>query len=273
MKEVSMARKVLVLVLAQFLFALPVFAQTQVPLKTHAFEVGAETYYMKYEEPGIMENEGWMAGVIASYTFRRNIMARIEARVAAGEVDYSSTNTGSDDSISDVAFETRGLLGWDFRPGTWLITPFVGFGYRYLNDDSEGTVTTTGARGYERESNYYYSPIGIEALTSLPNGWSLGMSAEYDLFWSGTQKSRLSGAIAGLSDLENDQNGGYGVRFSANLHKKFTPLSLKFGPFFRYWKIDDSDVAPITFGGVLVGYGLEPNNKTYEIGAMVSVTF
>lgn len=71
-----MARKILFFVLASCLFVLPAFAQTQLPLKTHASEVGAETYYMKYEDPGLMKNEGWMYGVIGSYTYHNGVMAR-----------------------------------------------------------------------------------------------------------------------------------------------------------------------------------------------------
>lgn len=268
-----MARKILFFVLASCLFVLPAFAQTQLPLKTHAFEVGAETYYMKYEEPGLMKNEGWMYGVIGSYTYHNGVMARIEARLAKGEVDYSSTNTGSADNMTDVAFETRGLLGYDFRHGSALITPYIGFGYRYLNDDSEGTVTTTGALGYERESNYYYSPIGVEVLIPLTDRWYLGLAGEYDLFWSGKQKSKLSGAISGLSDLENDQDDGHGARASISFKKRYDSLTLNLGAFFRYWWIDNSEVVPRTQAGVLVGYDLEPENETYEAGVMISLFF
>lgn len=269
-----MARKVLLSVLLQVIFVFSAFAQTvQLPWKTHNFEVGTEAYYQKYEEPGIMKNEGGMYGVIGSYAYHKSIMARIEARIAGGKVDYSSTNTGSADGITDVAFEPRFLFGYDLRYGSWWITPFVGFGYRYLNDDLKGVVTTTGALGYERESNYYYSPIGIEGTVPLANRWYLGLSAEYDLFWSGKQKSHLSGAIAGLSDIENDQDEGHGFRATAGFQKKFDRLGLNMGVFFRWWKIDESDVVPITQSGVLVRNGLEPNNKTYEIGGMVSLRF
>jgi hypothetical protein len=200
-------------------------------------------------------------------------MARVEARLAAGQVDYSSTNTGSADNITDVAFETRGLLGYDFHHGPVVITPYIGFGYRYLNDDSEGTVTTTGALGYERESNYYYSPIGLELLIPLQNRWYMGLTGEYDLFWSGKQESKLSGAIPGLSDLENDQDDGHGARASISFQKRFDRLTLNLTAFLRYWWVDNSEIAPLTFSGVLVGYGLEPENETYEAGVRISMFF
>ena len=268
-----MTRKILLLFVAQLLLALPVFAQTTFPVKTHTFEIGAETYYMKYEEPDFMENTGWMYGVIGSYTYHNRLMLRLEARAATGEVDYSSENTGSEDGITDKAFEARGLGGWDFPVGTWLLTPYFGFGYRYLNDDSQGRVTTTGHLGYERESNYFYSPLGMEATVPLRDRWALTLAGELDILWAGKQKSNLSGAVAGLGDLENDQEEGMGARASIRFQKRFSALSMNIGAFFRYWWIDDSEVSPLTYQGIQVGYGLEPENRTYEVGATFSINF
>jgi hypothetical protein len=268
-----MTRKILVLLVAQLLLALPAFAQDTLPVKVHTFEVGLETYYMKYEEPGLMENKGWMYGVTGSYTYHNRLMARLEARVAMGEVDYSSVNTGSDEGISDKAFEARGLLGYDFRVGAWLLTPYIGIGYRYLNDDSQGTVTSTGHLGYERESNYYYSPLGIEAVVPLNERWRLTLTGELDLFWSGKQKSHLSGAVSGLNDIENDQNKGLGARGSLSFQRKLGTTTMSFGAFARFWWIDDSEYCPITQGGALLRNDLEPENRTYEVGVMFSLYF
>jgi hypothetical protein len=269
-----MRRKVLFAfaLFAQCLFVLPSFSQT-LPVKTHNFEIGLETYYMKYKEPHIMENTGWMYGALGSYTYHNRIMARVEARVATGEVDYSSNNTGSDSGTRDTAVEARGLLGYDFSVGQWLLTPYLGFGYRYLNDDSKGSVTTTGHLGYERESNYYYSPVGLEAMVPLADRWSLTLNGEADIFWSGTQKDRLSGAVAGLSDVEYDQREGVGARGSIRFLKRFETLTMSFGGFIRYWWINDSGVSPTTFRGVQSGYSVEPENHTYEVGAMFSILF
>lgn len=273
LKEALMTHKVLMFLLASWLFVFPAFAQTQPPLEAHAFEIGVETYYMNYEEPGIMENEGWMYGVIGSYTYRKAIMARVEARLATGEVDYSSVNTGSADNITDVAFETRGLLGYDLRRGSVLFTPYIGLGYRYLNDDSEGTVTTTGALGYERESNYYYTPIGLEMVVPLRDRWTMGLTGEYDHFWSGKQKSLLSGAVAGLSDIENDQDNGHGLRSTLSFKKRYGSLALNLGVFLRYWWVDDSEVVQVSQSGRLVAALREPENETYEAGLMLSLYF
>ncbi|MGE0268278.1 MAG: autotransporter domain-containing protein [Candidatus Omnitrophota bacterium] len=256
------------------------------------FEFGSELSWFNYEEPNFMEEDGILYSFFGGYTYlshengkvgsfselfsNGNTLNRfkVDARIGFGEVDYTSVSTGSADNIDDFIFELRGLAGYDFPVAEdSRITPFIGFGYRYLNDDSSGLRTTTGASGYERESNYFYIPVGVEVATELENDWSLSASVEYDIFISGKQKSHLGDAIAGLNTVENDQNDGFGVRGSVRVVKKMEKFDVFIEPYVRYWKVDDSDVAPITYSGVLVGFGQEPENNSVESGARIGFIF
>ena len=187
-------------------------------------------------------------------------------------MDYK--NSGTLDNIDDLTLEFRGLGGFGFDIFTAsTLTPYLGVGYRYLNDDLKGKVTSTGAAGYERESNYFYSPIGIETLTELNNGWFWGLRAEYDYFWRGVQKSHLSDANPAYNDLENDQNKGYGVRGSVKLLMKSEEIDFVIEPFIRYWNIKKSEDAKVTFAGVIIGTGYEPKNHTTEAGIKMGLIF
>ncbi|MBU0479244.1 hypothetical protein KKC91_11855 [bacterium] len=135
-----------------------------------------------------------------------------------------------------------------------------------MNDDSAGMTTSTGAKGYERESNYYYSPIGIEVVNEMNNGWFIGITLEYDHFWKGRQISHIGDAIAGVGNLENDQNEGYGLRGSVEFEKKSEKMDFLVSPFIRYWDIEQSETQPVTYSGVIVGYGYEPENSSIEYG-------
>ncbi len=249
------------------------------PLKKHAWEFGSEIFYKTYEEPGVMKEKGFMYGIFSSYTYRNwpyqktgNVMLRGEGRFDYGQLDYSGS--GTLDNIPDYLLEFRGLGGYDFLiEKSTTLTPYIGFGYRYLNDDSSGMSTSTGARGYERESNYFYSPIGIETFTELENGWSIGAATEYDIFWKGIQKSHLSDAVAGLSDVENDQNSGYGVRGSIKIQKKSRNVDYIIEPFITYWNIKESEITAITFSGTIVDFGFEPANHTTEYGLKIAAKF
>jgi len=248
------------------------------PLPKHIWEFGTEISHIKYEEPGIMEDKGMMYGLSGSYTFHDGIMFNGEARLSFGQVDYESSETGSIDNIDDYIFEIRGVLGYDFTVAetssrTSILSPYIGFGYRYLNDDSSGMTSTTGARGYERESNYYYSPLGLW-INTIYEKWSFGLMIEYDIFWYGLQKSHLSDAVAGINDVENDQDEGYGLRGSFKIVRKFMKRSLVIEPFVRYWNIEKSDVSPVTTtSGYIIGRGWEPDNESTEVGIKIAIRF
>jgi hypothetical protein len=242
----------------------------------HHWEVNAESYYHNYEEPGVMEQDGIFYGVGAAYEYaqKQRPWFRYEGRFAWGQVDYTSPVSGTLDDIDDFTLETRGLLGYAFGVTQHIsVTPFAGFGYRYLNDDSQGRTTNTGAVGYERESNYYYSPIGLQALVALNETWTVRSRGEYDFLWKGRQKNRFSEAIAGLSDLENDQDEGYGLRGSLGVIRRGEKMDVTVDGFVRYWDIEDSDLRPVNYLGTTIGLGYEPANETIETGAVIGLRF
>ena len=250
------------------------------PLKVHTWGLGTEISHITYEEPDVMKGKGMMYGVVASYAYHSKLMLKAEGKFSYGQVDYYSTNTGTMEDIYDYMLELRGLGGWDFL--VWdddivfaYITPYTGIGYRYLNDDLSGMTSSTGAIGYERESNYLYSPIGIEAaITELENNWTLGAMVEYDLFWYGVQRSHLEDFIVGLDTLDNDQHKGWGIRGSIKIQNEWEKMGLIIEPFIRYWNIGKSEETPITYSGTPIGViGHEPKNNSMEIGGKLVVIF
>ncbi len=244
---------------------------------TSEFEVGPELSWIKYKEPGVAEEKGFMYGVFGDYTarFPSKVVLGVDGRFSLGQVDYDSNNTGSIDNIWDFIFEVKGDVGYDIAiMESTRLTPYVGLGYRLLRDELGGSSSTTGALGYDRQSQYFYLPIGVKTLTSLDNDWFLGLNAEFDVFLDGTQTSELGDAIGGLDDLENDQNDGYGVRGSVKLAKKGDRFDFFVEPFVRYWHIDDSERSTVTFSGTPIGLvGIEPHNTSTEIGARVGIHF
>lgn len=249
------------------------------PIKTpevqYTFEIGPEFYSFHYDEPTIdVEEEAFLSGVQAAVTGRSKsnaLMGRVEGRFVAGRVDYDgslSDGTPWTDKGDDFAFEFRGLVGRDFKMGESRITPIFGVGYRYLNDNLESQYA------YEREIRYTYSPIGFEVLSPIVGGWSLGVHAEYDIFWQGIVKSHLSDVNPSYSNVRNEQDSGFGARASVCLNKKIgEKLSLSIEPFIRYWDIDRSNIAQITYSGYIIGYGYEPRNRTEEYGLKISLAW
>ena len=242
-----------------------------------AWEIGIGLFHSDYEETDngadSMSLKGLMGGFLVSYTHRapyNNIMLKGELETGVGNVDYQSPKGGSMTDIDQSMGEFRGILGYDFYVNdSVVITAYTGFGIRYLSNASGGKTATSGAPGYDRESTYYYSPIGVEVASETKNGWALAFVAEYDVFWGGEQESQLGDAYFGAGVVKNEQDSGYGLRASVKIgNKKNLPFIIE--PFFRYWNIDDSDSVNVPALGIPF---MEPSNETMEIGVKLYIRF
>ncbi len=246
-----------------------------------SFEIGPSLSRITYKEPGYMQNTGVLHGVSVAYSMRGDAfglfdMFRTEADAAWGSVDYTSLRTGTMQGVPDSKFETRVMFGQNLLDnGSVVIAQYLGFGYRRLTDNSYGMTSTTGDAGYDRQSNYYYSPIGVQISSSFKDGWSLDGSVEYDYFWYGTQ---VNSHYTPLPTFTNHQSGGYGLRASVKVTKKIGSASLlSFEPFFRYWNINNSDLAREKETSALVVNGssgiIEPANNSKEYGLKIGLEF
>ena len=238
-------------------------------------EISPEALWFFYEEPSLsVDWTGPLYGIRGAYTdwdASNRIMGRAELSYAIGRVDYDgflSNGTPHATSGTDWVFEGRGLLGYQLPLGTTVLTPFSGIGYRYWFDNLES------ANAYRRRIRYLYSPIGLESRHPMGTNWHVGMRAEYDLFWGGWVRSHLSDVNVLFGDVDNQQDSGYGARASVYFEKTSGKnRSYVIEPFIRYWDIEESDLAPLTFAGTLIGSGQEPGNRTVEGGVRISLLF
>jgi len=217
---------------------------------------------------------GFLFGVMGRYAYNRKaVMLGCSLEFAAGILDYDgSTWSGTpvNADSNDFLFEFRTVVGGNLHKRKTKITPFIGLGLRYWNDDLQASG------GYEREILYLYSPIGIKFTRPLSTRWSWGFSGEYDLFWKGWVTSHLSDADPGYNDPKNHQSfgDGFGVRFSFQFRNHISEkLSWCIEPFFRYWDVAQSDYAPLTLYGAPAGYVYEPENNTLSYGVTVGFGF
>lgn len=263
-----------------FLGAADSFAEILEP--GHSWGIGTEVSSIKYTEPDIMSERGIMYGVDAFYNYYGELsadnpelnkwMIRAEGRASMGQVDYK--NSGDIDSIDDSIIELRGLGGYGLEVSESVaIIPYIGVGYRQLNDDMGGHVSSNGSLGYDRESKYLYAPIGAEAILDLKNSWSVGLSAEYDYFMWGRQISRLSQVRNDYNDPENHQKSGFGLRSALRVEKKGEAIDFMIEAFVRFWSIKRSQEADLTFNGFRIGTATEPKNRSTEYGLKAALKF
>jgi hypothetical protein len=244
------------------------------PKQKSFFEAGLELSSYTYKEPGPgVKLSGVKTGVSAQYLYRarpeeQSAFFALQAAYMTGKVDYDGALfNGVEripyryDGLSDYYWEARGLFGTFAPLGDVELQPFFGLGYRYLFNG----LGQSPEGGYDRISQYVYSPLGINAVVQLPANWVFTGMLEYDLFWKGKQKSDLSGGA-----VSNDQRRGWGLRLAARFAKNLQNVTIFAQPFFRMWNIGDSDVA---YAPSLGDFIIEPRNKTQEYGLKAGVMF
>ncbi len=257
--------------------------------RRHTFDIGTEVYHNRYTERDVgVFITGAMTGYYGRYMYRPAYgnflnnsiinVYRLEGRFSQGKVDYKGS---APDRRTDKTYEIRGIVGKEYiLSDQSRVTPYFGFGYRYLLDPSNGHSSTNDGinffAGYDRKSHYFYIPIGATVDIPAADNTEISLNVEYDYFLQGTQKSYLSDIDQFNSspsfDVSDHQDKGFGIRGSIRLLKHFDPIDIYMEPFIRFWNIEDSKVDQT----VILGnseLGLEPHNTTTEIGSKFGMQF
>ena len=241
-------------------------------------ELGTYVSQIKYTEPGVMKQTGWMSGLTgkATWNFDDNFLT-LDGLIASGLIDYSSPSSGSIDNIEDKIYEIRVLAGKKLNLNfdnkySVAFEPYMGFGFRRLQDDMSLALTSDLSVGYKRQQDYTYIPVGVSfEIPTQSNAWSAKANLEYNYFLDGTNKSWIKdGAdyygLSGYPNLTLGQDSGKGYRASIKLTKNgllgFNSVSIE--PFYKYWDIEASEIVN--------GY-IEPKNDSKEIGLNISANF
>ena len=256
--------------------------------RKHEVQIGTETFYSLFQRRhGRIALQGWMYGFNGRYTYRPREndlfhfkfldMYRLEGLYSFGKVDYSSPGSGADYNVKDFMYEYRALLGKDLPVSEkTFVTPYLGFGYRYLRDDTGGRLTSDSAYGYLRQSSYWYLPLGIDLTTALSPRWQIVANAEYDHWIQGLLKSRFSDGTQFTTidndNIDNDQKRGLGVRGSIKLIHQGKIVNFFIEPFIRYWHVKESKAETASVDG-FDDIIIERKNKTTESGVRLGVQF
>ena len=261
---------------------------SNVKTRVHSLDAGSEILYYRYEEPqptGV-KVVGPMYGYYADYAYRpasphvlNNFLTNVyflQARYATSRgLEYKGS--GIVKGKHDDALEFRGLIGKDYFIGTdSRVTPYFGFGYRYLFDRGDGQISSDNHYLYDRKSHYYYLPLGGDVLIEMPKDWAMDFNAEYDILIEGWQKSYMSDGdqFTGYHnpDIANHQGHGFGVRGSVKFIKRGRVVDFYVEPYVRFWNIEHSNAVTASIDGS-VGQWNEPKNNTTEIGSKFGVQF
>lgn len=188
----------------------------------------------------------------------------------------SYNGSGVQNNVPNYYYEIRGLVGHDFDSENYVISPYLGLGYRFLSNDDRGQ-TSTGAAGYRREISYLYIPLGLIHRFNIDETSKLESKVEYDYLIQGKVNSYVSDTIGYNNityypDVTNTQTSGFGIRLSTSY--QFDNFSIT--PYLNYWFVQNSDIlyGYAIIGGTKYSGGVfEPTNRTNEYGIKVSYKF
>ncbi len=236
------------------------------------FNLGYAYGFNTYIEPTVMKESGHLNGLafaLESRPLDQALLLRLSGEFLFGGLAYEGSmyyveedrtepwTTGTNDFI----YSLKGVFGLPFV--SWQggdLGAFAGVGTRYLNDQIQGRG------GYEREINYLFVPLGLEARFFLSNKRVLTLSAEYDRFVSGTVKSHLT-EVGRSRDITNKQTTGHGHRFAADWSWWMNEgMDLHIAPYWQHWQVDDSDQVAMDKRN-----WYEPKNSTDQVGVTLSV--
>ncbi len=266
--------------------------------QVHTLDVGGEVSYYRNVAPVVPlvpanntvreKYVGPMYGYYADYTYRpadpnffNNFLTNVyflQARYATSRY-LTFSGEGDVKSKHDDAMEFRGLIGKDYFVGANArVTPYFGFGYRYLLDRGNGQVSNSSSLMEDRKSHYYYLPLGGIVALDMPRDWEVDLNAEYDILLSGYQKNfysdwdQFSSPGTRYPDIVYHQDHGFGLRGSIKFLKKGPIVDFFVEPYFRFWNIDQSKSQSIVLNGTAYQV-VEPKNNTTEIGSKFGIQF
>jgi hypothetical protein len=244
---------------------------------TTSNEIGITISSYKYTEPSLSVTSkaiNYGLEYQGIYAFKNDWFLLGVFDYSNGDNKYASPGSGTLNGIPTSYYNLKSAIGYDLSFDGFNLSPYVGLGYRFLDQKLGGMTTSTGALGYDRQSTYNYLPIGVIHRFAV-NGdkAKLETTFEYDYLLSGNQFSGLSilnrttngVTTSGIPDSNNAQKSGYGL----NLAVMYKEASWGFGPYFKYWNIQQSvtNTAVISIGGVRVNAtAVEPANNTKEYG-------
>ena len=257
----------------------------------HDFSIGLDTMRYKYEEqtndnPKFMALRSNQFGVNGAYTmtYKDWLFIQPEAKVNYGFSRYSNRWSPQYQAASEptLLFESRLLGGVHFHLGDSLtLSPYTGVGFRFRSEDrsliqSEGNSNIMKPK---RVNQSWYVPLGLKGKYTFADTWFVTGSAEYDFYLSG-KHYHYSPNIA-PSPVLLKQKTGWGVKAEFLIGKQFEKVTISFGPYINYWKVNKSTLARCEDSeradrGYLTRWPneyFEPKNTTKEVGLKLNFTF
>ncbi|PJG85074.1 hypothetical protein [Conservatibacter flavescens] len=240
------------------------------------YTLGGEWYKETYREyvqgnERFMQQRGnlWSFNGAVKYNFNQQHSLKLAGRYSKGKINYIGGVNGDEENPEGSPYGSVTQKGaprnsFDIRltyqysmPVYQDISAFIepGFGYRELNDHS----TRIQHDDYDRKNKLFYAHLAVGMVIPFATNYEFTPRVAYNQLIRGKQYSYMESTIV------NKQRNGKGVEVDLLVSARLPyDTKLTFGPFYRGWKVFDSNEAEEIF---------EPKNYTHEVGVKVTYTF
>ena len=249
------------------------------------FTVGSEYYnetYREYEQDGsrIMQQKGnlWSINAGVKYRFNDRHAAKLEGRYSRGKSDYTGSfqnGFGESTGYGSATLKNAPRREYDIRAlyeythpinDRFSLTAGAGLGHRVLRDLSR----RVDPDDYDRKNRTTYAQINAGVNIALPANFEIAPRIAYNRAVKGRQYSYEPDR----EETRMKQGGGQGIEVEVPVSKKFSNGSkISLTPFYRGWKVKDSNFTVTEDYGFIQLGAIEPKNRTRETGIRLQYSF
>ena len=231
--------------------------------------IGLSNY--KYHEPSLDVRIYGLRGGIGYYGTKplaENFFGLLAVDYRFGSLEWTASDSsggsgGEAKGIPDYYVEGKLAIGRDFTFDSFVLSPYVGLGYRRLFNEF-----SSASSGYDRTQEYIYLPVGLIHRFSLGSDGMLETTVEGNFLLAGYHKAEFSDFDSNWEDANFKQDSGYGIKASMIYRKGNWGI----GPYLNYWNIADSDIDYIKCNIDDICRAFEPANSTVEYGIKVQLS-
>jgi hypothetical protein len=248
----------------------------------HSLEASLKYQYFDYKEKlddPLKSNEtGFLPGLHLTYSYQgvnNPLYGRLLFEYTEAKTDYDgSTQAGMPvKSKTDSRFNTwEGNIGYTLKPRQTMlpinIAFYTGFGYRYWNRGLGGQLP------YSEEYSWKYIPVGLRGTYRISEKWTGEVDVALWIMFDPEIQVNFSDLDPNFNNPKKSLGNTLGWKIEIPINYMFfNHWSLELAPSYEFYGFGKSDPFTITYAGVPVLSGYEPDSRTNIYSMRLGVKF
>ncbi|MGD0623189.1 MAG: hypothetical protein ABSB32_00555 [Thermodesulfobacteriota bacterium] len=248
----------------------------------HSLEASLKYQYFDYKEKlsePLKSNEtGFLPGLHLTYAYQgvnNPLYGRLLFEYTEGKTDYDgSTQAGmpvkSKTNNRFTNYEAN--IGYTFKQSPTTLPAniafYTGFGYRYWNRGLDGQLP------YSEEYSWKYIPVGLRGTYRINEKWTGEVDLALWIMFDAEIQVNFSNWDPNFNNPKKSLGNTLGWKIEIPFNYMFlNHWSLEFAPSYEFYGFGKSDPFTVTYAGVPVLSGYEPDSRTNIYSMRLGVKF